>query len=1083
MNLNFFSTKFDNTSDLEFVTMLPITNIRLMNTFKFLMLFCVASLFSGQVSAQYFGQNKPRYRSFDFKVLETPTFEIYYYTKNRALLESLANQSEQWYQLHQAVLQDTFHQRNPILFYNNHADFQQTNAISGAIGTGTGGVTEGFKNRVILPVTFTNQQTHHVLGHELVHAFQYHMMITGDSTSIRSLSNLPLWMVEGLAEYLSIGKVDPHTAMWMRDAVLHDDVPSIRDLNNPKYFPYRYGQAFWSYVAGTWGDQVIRPLFVETAKYGLEIAVQRVLGMEKDAFSEDFQNTIISHYEPYLEDKKERFAGKRIISEENAGRMNISPAMSPNGRYVIFLSEKNLFSIDLYLADARTGKILKKITSTTRDGHLDDISFLESSGTWSPNSKEYAFVAFEKGRNVLVIKEVETGKTTQVIEVDGVKAINNPAWSPDGKTLVFTGMDEGQVDLYSYDLRTGNVTQLTNDIYSEIQPNFNEEGTHLTFSTDKLSMEKGRTHGKWTMNLAVMNLETGKVGQVSVFPGANNLNPSFDHEGNVIFISDRTGIRNIYKYNSTSAEITQLTDFMVGVSGVTAYSPALSVSRTRDRIVYTSYLEGNYTLFQASAEKLLNEVVDKNAVDMTAATLPVSDKGVSQVVQENLEKLDYLPDSDPSEYVDAPYRPRFELDYAGGGTGIGVGTGTFGTRTGLAGGVDLLFSDILGNNKLYAGLALNGEIQDLGGSVTFLNTKGRVAWGASLSHIPFRTGNVSYSIDSLQVSQTQAIPVIREDINLLRIYEDQASLIAQIPFSKSLRWEANAGINYRFFRLDQYPNYYDNITGRYLAQGNRERIPLDTDVINLGGFVVKKGAFYNASTALVGDNASFGLTSPLNGYRYRLDFTKYVGSYDFHSITADGRYYHYLRPVSLAFRVQHFARYGKDANSFNPILIGWQGLVHGYDYNQIIKLASLTSDDAGNDVTFNNQLNTAFAQLSGSKFLLTSFEVRLPFTGPERLSTIKSSFLFSDLAVFFDAGVAFDEFSHFQDGEEVAVQKVLDNGTIITETALVKPKLAMSTGLSLRVNLFGALIVEPYVVYPLQKDSQFLIGFNFVPGW
>ncbi|MDV7401671.1 hypothetical protein RZS08_60185, partial [Arthrospira platensis SPKY1] len=60
-----------------------------------------------------------------------------------------------------------------------------------------------------------------------MHAFQYQMILGGDSTSMESLGNLPLWMVEGLAEYMSIGRTDAHTAMWMRDAVLHDDIPTL----------------------------------------------------------------------------------------------------------------------------------------------------------------------------------------------------------------------------------------------------------------------------------------------------------------------------------------------------------------------------------------------------------------------------------------------------------------------------------------------------------------------------------------------------------------------------------------------------------------------------------------------------------------------------------------------------------------------------------------------------------------------------------------------------------------------------------------------------------------------------------------
>src|SRR3546814_19183438 len=71
------------------------------------------------------------------------------------------------------VLRDTFLRKNPIILYANHPEFQQTTTVQGEIGVGTGGVTEAFKTRVVMPVMQTNHQTRHVLGHEVVHAFQY----------------------------------------------------------------------------------------------------------------------------------------------------------------------------------------------------------------------------------------------------------------------------------------------------------------------------------------------------------------------------------------------------------------------------------------------------------------------------------------------------------------------------------------------------------------------------------------------------------------------------------------------------------------------------------------------------------------------------------------------------------------------------------------------------------------------------------------------------------------------------------------------------------------------------------------------
>ena len=106
-------------------------------------------------SAQNFGKNKVIYDNFNFKILETPTFNIYYYLKNKEKISELGHYAEIWNKLHQAVLIDTLPVKNPIILYNNHADFQQTNAISGEIGVGTGGVTEAFKNRVIMPLTFS----------------------------------------------------------------------------------------------------------------------------------------------------------------------------------------------------------------------------------------------------------------------------------------------------------------------------------------------------------------------------------------------------------------------------------------------------------------------------------------------------------------------------------------------------------------------------------------------------------------------------------------------------------------------------------------------------------------------------------------------------------------------------------------------------------------------------------------------------------------------------------------------------------------------------------------------------------------
>ena len=998
-------------------------------------------------SAQLFGQNKPRYRTFNFKVLETPHFDIHYYSTNKEVIGRMANWSEEWYANHHDIFKDDFTEKNPVILYNTHAEFQQTNAVYGDIGIGTGGVTEGFKNRVVLPYTMINQQTQHVLGHELVHAFQYHRIIYGDSTSIESLGNIPLWMVEGMAEYLSLGRMDTYTSMWMRDAVLNDDVPNVKKLSTYKYFPYRYGQAFWAFFSGTYGDNVIEPLFTNTAKYGLDVALAYTLGTTEAELGAEFTESLRTYYTPFLGDMKEHNVGKKIISDANAGELNVSPVISPNGQYVIFLSDKNLFSTDLYLADAHTGKIIRKINSFLQNGSVDDYSFYESAGAWSPDSKQFVFVAYVKGKNVLLIKDPKSGKTKDQIKIDNVDGIAHPTWSPDGKEIAFSGMKEGQTDLYIYTIKTKKTRQLTHDLYSEVYPDYSPDGLYLVFSSDRKTYDQKKVNGIWNLHLSRMNLADNSIEDYhDIFPGADCLNPCYDPNGKVYFVSDRDGFRNLYRYDFQD-ELLQMTDLKTGISGISRYSPAISVSKNVDRIAYTHYFKSGYDIYQVKSDKLLFKPVDPLDVHFEAGILPVILDKSHQIVTNNINHLEEEVVSDTGAYRTLPYRGKFKLDYIDGG-GFGVGVGGFGGRTSLGGGVSMVFSDLLGNNQLFTTVALNGEFIDIGAFAQYLNQKSQLGWGFAVSHIPNRSGFYGVPFqDTLDGGQ----PVIIQEENTLRVFEDQVVGILQYPISKYLRLEGNLGFNYRFFRLDQRDLYYNEF-GQYIGESNKHRIPTGNTIV-INGFELRRTAYYNTNVAVVGDNSQFGLASPVNGYRYRIDFSNYFGGYQYQTATIDIRLYEYKKPVTFAFRVLHYATLGKDSRSFYPILIGDNGLVHGYDYSSL-------RDHQDDSNIFPNQL-------SGSKIFLSGFEVRLPFTGPERLAVLKSNIL-TELAWFLDGGVAFNDYEDL--GHKLGPG--------------FNPVPVYSTGFSARINLFGALVVEPYYVFPLGlKNAHSRFGVFLVPGW
>ena len=254
----------------------------------------------------YFGRNKVQYREFDFKVLKTDHFDIYYYPEEEQAAQMASRMAERWYTRLSQLLNHQLSSRQPLILYASGSHFRQTNTVEGELGEGTGGVTEAYKRRIVLPFAGPIEASDHVLGHELVHAFQYDITGTNVSSGAAGALALPLWFIEGMAEYLSIGPEDPLTAMWMREATRREKLPEIDKLDNPKYFPYRYGQALWAYIAGKYGDgavgNMLRAAAGRDASYGS--AIKSVLQIDTKELTRDWHDAEFEAFRPIAEATK-----------------------------------------------------------------------------------------------------------------------------------------------------------------------------------------------------------------------------------------------------------------------------------------------------------------------------------------------------------------------------------------------------------------------------------------------------------------------------------------------------------------------------------------------------------------------------------------------------------------------------------------------------------------------------------------------------------------------------------------------------------------------------------------------------------
>jgi Tol biopolymer transport system component len=804
------------------------------------------------IEAQYFGRNKVQYDDFDFRVMTTPHFDIYFYPEQEEAMRDVSRMAERWYERLARIFQHELDGRKPLIFYADHPDFQQTNTISAQVGEGTGGVTEGLKNRVIMPLGGSYASTDHVLGHELVHQFQFNLAQARRGGGLQSLMRLPLWLVEGMAEYLTVGREDPLTGMWLRDALLRDDFPTLTQLTrDSRFFPYRFGQAFWTYVGGTYGDETVIRLFRTSLRLGWEPAIQQVLGIPADTLSARWKEAAEAHYRPLMEDRTPpgEVGTLLLAPSTGAGHQNVAPSVSPDGRHLVFISEKDLFTFDLFLADARTGEVIRKLSSASHDPHVDALRFIDSSGAWSPDGSQIAFVVFAGGRNEIRVVSADRGRMVKRLRVEPwIGEITSPSWSPDGRSIVFSGQAGGFTDLFLMDVESGEVSRLTDDRHAAYQPVFAPDGRSVAFVTDRGPETDFDRLVYSKKRIAFYHLDDGRIEVLDLFGNVKHMNPQFTPDGrSMYFIADPDGFSDIYRLELETNEIQRVTRVATAVSGITSMSPAMSVARETGTVVFSVFDEFQFHVYSMDSRDAPATPVAAQAVDPTGRFLPPAELRVPSRVAAYLE--DYqtaLVERDTFEPRDAEeYRSSLSLDYIGQPS-VGVGTDQFGNF--IAGSAAAFFSDMLGNRFLGVAVQAQGTVKDLGGQFFYQNRESRWNWGMAGGRIPnmFLRAGFGRAEDGSSVFVQERF----------RIFQTQAIGLASYPFSTTRRVEFSSGVTRYSFDLEQEMLIFDQF-GRLIdrrRESVEEGVP---DPLNL----------VQASAALVGDNSFMGFTSPSRATR------------------------------------------------------------------------------------------------------------------------------------------------------------------------------------------------------------------------
>jgi Tol biopolymer transport system component len=1007
--------------------------------------------------AQNFGRNKVQYKDFQFEVLKTEHFHVYFYPDERPAVNDLARMAERWYARLSKIFNYDLSSPQPLVVYASAPDFRQTNVVSGEIGEATGGVTEGAKRRIVLPLAGTLAETDHVLGHELVHAFQYDMARTAQNNSPGGggIERLPLWFIEGMAEYLSLGHIDPHTAMWIRDAAREGGkLPSIGDLNNPRYFPYRWGQALWAFVAGRWGDAAVETVFAEAVKLGdAQVAFENITGLKTKELSAQWHEAIRGQYAPVLRDAARASHAGRLVTpdQRNERALAVSPVLSPDGSRVIYLSERDMLSIDLYLADATTGRIIRKLVDTAVDPHFTSIQFIASAGTWDPHGKQFAIGALTRGKPVLAIIDVESGKRIREVSFPDLGEILSPTWSPDGHSIAFSATAAGRTDLFVFNLTNSTTRRLTDDAFAELQPAWSPDSSRLAFATDRFSTDLAQLKGG-SLRLALLDIATGSIEALPTPDGGKALNPQWAPGGQrLYFLSDATGITNVYSLTLATKSVSRLTNLDAGASGITSSSPALSASADANRLAFSAYEGGKIGVYLIEGRDVLagipitledgTRVANAREKDI-AASLPPMQRADAEVVALLNDATFGLGELTA---VAEPYSAGLSLDTVGQPY-VAAGVSRFGAMFG--GGLSFSMSDMLGNHNLFTAVDVNtvGGFSDLykntGAVVAYTNLSRRLNWGLSAGQMPYLSGGYTSGITTVNGQPA----LVDQEVLYRQTYRGVNGTVAY-PFSEVHRVEVGAGYQQVSFEQQVRTLTFGARTGQLLS--NTTETTTLADPLHLT----------SASIASVYDRSIAGATSPVSGQRSRFELTPTFGSLSYTGALADyRRYFMPARFYTIAGRVMHYGRYGADSENtmLVPLYLGYPEIMRGYT------LGSFSPAECAPGVTGSCE---AFDRLLGSRMLVTNLELRFPLLRPFGVSSAMYGPMPVEVALFTDAGVAWTKSDRptFLGGDRRPVA---------------------SAGVTFRTNLFGFAVGQLDLAYPFQRPGRgWVWSFSLTPGF
>lgn len=1033
-----------------------------------ILLVTLISIFTFQSALSQFGKNRVQYESFDWRYIESKHFDVYFHEGGDYLAKFTVVQAERSLAQIEKHLNYKLKRRISFIVFNSHNQFQQNNIINQFLSENVGGVTQLFKNRIVIPYQGDYTQFRHVIHHELVHGVLNDLFHGGTLQSSLSSNNLffiPGWLNEGLCEYLSfmndteglsdevefLNGMDTKTDMFMRDLIMSEKLPPLERIGG--YAQYRVGQTFYWYVADKYGQEKVGD-FINRLKIlkNVKNAFLSSFDMTIEDFTEMWETDIKRYYWPELEKFKSliEFADRVTNRKKMNNFYNSAPVISPNGKDMVFIKDESGILTIAIMEDFENKKNVRVLIESFRSQDFEDLNMLSPGISWRPTGTHLAISAKSGGEDGIYIVDVKTGEYDKILL--GFKNIESVQWSNDGKKLVFIASDNEYSDLFIYDFTKKDVDRLTYDIFSDKMPKWAPDSENIYFLSDRRDVTSNDLKSKnikmWDFNfistdIYKMNIFTKEITRITNTPSYEKTSIAVSSDGNkILYASSKNGIGNLYELNLINMIERPLTNSLQEIT-------QLSLSNDDSRLLFGSQIDGGYDIFSLKypfeikseftelpltrfkenklQQDSIIEEFKKSQIDQDESSELISygdfelDFESQQIVKPNQDALIRNESSADLNYdtnfVIKDYKLKFSTDLALFNPG-------YSTFWGAQGSTFLMFSDELGDHQIMVNANILTDITNSFLTAEYSYLKGIIDYSVGVYHFAGLIESVGGNLDKFR----------NFGINLK----------AKYPLDLFNRFE----FNFQIINLIQTQFNLSNVSV------NRTRTLL---VPELG---------------YVHDDVFWGIYGPNRGSRYYFKIYSspniFSDGIDFHTLQTDVRTYLPTSTFSgFAFRFTGAASFGNDPLKFH---------LGGAD-NWINRRFTDNRFPFENpeDFAFLNFVTPlrgfAMAEISGTKFLATNAEFRFPLAQAFGFGVLPVLLQGLMGTVFLDAGLAWEDKLRL-------TQVNLENRKEYFNDLL------MSTGLGFRSYVFGIpLKMDIAWTYNNVSWSQpwyvFTLGFDF----